>query len=804
MTSPTRSRGSRAPRSGPWLALPALAPLVVWLESARAGRVLAPGDGLTYYLPVQVLAARTWSQGIVPGWDPWSFGGSPLLATSQVGALYPPNLVHLILPAAAAHDLLVMTAFAVAGVGAALLARSLTGDPVAGAACGVAFGLSGFLFGHLNHLSMVATAAWLPWAFWGVERLVARPRPIRLLAAAAPLTAAALAGHPQLFLVVLAVTALWGVGMAIDRRSVRPALLAGAAIVSGVLLGAVQLLPVAAHLGVSDRSSLAFDEAMSWSFSPSHSLLVVLPNLFGTQGGSGPFTVPYGGEWSATELSGYVGAAALVLAAAGLGPARRAGRLPAITLVALVAALVALGDSTPFGRLLHAMPLVGQLRSWGRATVALDLAVAVLAAYGVAAVRMGLPAARRAATAAAGAMGLVAVVGWLSPHRAPGAHTAWALALPLVAAALAVASVRLPRSVAGPALVAVVGLDMLLSFGWWHRWRVESPTTAEAAAALDPDVAPAWGPAPDAAGGIERVAFAFEDPLDAVPDVPRVTGAKRIRTVGGYDPLAPSAYLAVVGVDYRGAADPSAPVLDPGSHVPDLLRVTWVVDADLEGRRRTPALPEAFLVGEARSASHDEAVAAARGDRPLDPSATALVERCDRCAPADEPGPAGVVGPVRWGPSSATVAVDAERDAVLVLSQAWAPGWSARVDGEAAPVVRVDGIVQGVPVTAGAHVVALRFQPPGLRAGAAVSGCALLGLIALSARSRTTSAGPGPASTSPPRPTPGTRTRTRRRPGRRPPPSPPGALVAAGRGRRRAPGPRRGQRGAGRRGSPAW
>lgn len=387
---------SRA-RTGPWLALPALAPLVVWLESARAGRVLAPGDGLTYYLPVHVLAARTWSQGVVPGWDPWSFGGSPLLATSQVGALYPPNLVHLLLPAAAAHDLLVMTAFAVAGVGAALLARSLTGDPVAGAACGLAFGLSGFFFGHLNHLSMVATAAWLPWALWGVERLVDRPRPIRLLAAAAPLAAAALAGHPQLFLVVLAVTALWGVGVGIDRRAVRPALLAGGAIVAGVLLGAVQLAPVAAHLGGSDRSSLAFGEAMSWSFSPSHSLLALFPHLFGTQGGSGPFTVPYGGEWSATELSGYVGAAALVLAGVGLGPARRAGRLPAALLVAVVATLVALGDSTPFGRLLHALPVIGQLRSWGRATVALDLVVAVLAAYGLAAVRTGLPAARRPA-----------------------------------------------------------------------------------------------------------------------------------------------------------------------------------------------------------------------------------------------------------------------------------------------------------------------------------------------------------------------------------------------------------------------
>ena len=64
---------------------------------------------------------------------------------------------------------------------------------------------------------------------------------------------------------------------------------------------------------------------------------------------------------------------------------------------------------------------------------------------------------------------------------------------------------------------------------------------------------PAWGPVPDAPGGIDRVAFAFREPLRAVPDIPRATSAKRIRTVGGYDPLAPGAYLEVIGLE---SADP--------------------------------------------------------------------------------------------------------------------------------------------------------------------------------------------------------------------------------------------------------
>jgi hypothetical protein len=596
--------------------------------------------------------------------------------------------------------------------------------------------------------------------------------------------------------VVTAVVALWGGCLSASRRSPVPLALAGLALGTGVALAAVQLLPVLLHLGGSDRSSLGFGEAMSWSFSPSHALLLVFPHLFGSQGGSGPFTAPYGGEWSLTELSGYVGAAALVLAVAGLAPARRARRLLPVAVVGVVAGLVALGDSTPVGRLLHALPVLGQLRSWGRATVAVDLAVAVLAAYGTARLRGGVPepvarerlpagaptpsragrtgpppapdaagrvragalGARRAVLVGAGLVVVLAGAAVLSPHRAEGAHGWWAIALPLGAVAAVVAATHMPRAALSAVVVGVVAADMLLSFGWWHRWREQSPTTSQVAAVLDPDVAPRWGRVPDAPGGVDRVAFSFAEPLRALPDAPRATSAKRIRTVGGYDPLAPGAYLEVAGVDYRGAVDPGSRLLAPGSHVADLLRVTWVVGDDLVGRARPAALPEAFLVGEARETTFERAVAAAHGEVPFDPTTTALVEGCEPCRAATGPGPAGRAGAVRRGPSSATVEVDADRPAVLVVSEAWAPGWSATVDGESAPVVRVDGVVQGVPVPAGRSVVSLEHRPPGLRAGAATSLAVLAALVAVSARTRTRSARPGTASTSPPPPTAGTST----------------------------------------------
>lgn len=72
----------------------------------------------------------------------------------------------------------------------------------------------------------------------------------------------------------------------------------------------------------------------------------------------------------------------------------------------------------------------------------------------------------------------------------------------------------------------------------------------------------------------------------------------------------------------------------------------------------------------------------------------------------------------------------ADRAGVLVVSEAWFPGWRVTVDGHTAPVLRVDGLVLGVAVAPGQHVVRFHYQPPGLGAGLLISGVTVFGLAA--------------------------------------------------------------------------
>jgi hypothetical protein len=90
---------------------------------------------------------------------------------------------------------------------------------------------------------------------------------------------------------------------------------------------------------------------------------------------------------------------------------------------------------------------------------------------------------------------------------------------------------------------------------------------------------------------------------------------------------------------------------------------------------------------------------------------------------------------IRFQRNRVAVAYSSAAPALLVLAEAWYPGWTAIIDGENHAVIPVNGWMRGVTVPAGEHTVEFKFRPTRLWLWAAVS---LLGTISFAVLLRRT------------------------------------------------------------------
>src|SRR6187397_180896 len=155
-------------------------------------------------LPGRVLVGETIRQGHLPVWTNRLCSGLPLAGV----ALDPIGIgPFVLLPPAAALDLVVIVLLLVAAHGTYGLARRFGADRIEAVLAGVAFAGSGYIACQLKHLSIVSTVVWLPVGLSVLDRVLSADDPEHKLTPArrALLTATfglvvaqqALSGFPQ-------------------------------------------------------------------------------------------------------------------------------------------------------------------------------------------------------------------------------------------------------------------------------------------------------------------------------------------------------------------------------------------------------------------------------------------------------------------------------------------------------------------------------------------------------------------------------------------------------------------------------
>ena len=201
--------------------------------------------------------------------------------------------------------------------------------------------------------------------------------------------------------------------------------------------------------------------------------------------------------------------------------------------------------------------------------------------------------------------------------------------------------------------------------------------------------------------------------------------------------------LRLLGTEYLVLPVASAPAyadrVDMGERPAD-----WPEDASVWRMRRS--LPRAWIVHDVevlpplpfplRVAEVDERTKEVLfpGDKPRDFSRQAVVETSDKLPPT-EAGPAGINTTescriTTYLPTNVVVEATLSQPGLVVLSDAWFPGWEATVQthdaqgGEsttAAIIHRTNRVLRGVHVPAGEHKIEFRYRPTSFAIGAIMS-----------------------------------------------------------------------------------
>lgn len=390
--------------------------------------------------PWKLLIRQALAAGELPLWNPYLFTGVPFLAAGQHSALFPASVVYYLLPLERAFGVFTWLMLALAGMNTYIFARVLRVGRAGSLFAAIAFMFSGFFISSVVFPMMIAGAAWLPLLLALIEMVVRKQEekgnapflPVAyIVAGAAVLGMQVLAGHIEITyytLLVAAMYSLWRLFGAWRRLGVwRPVTrMAGwllFMVITGVLLGAVQLIPLYELVSQNFRQdSASYAEVVNWAWPTRHILTFLLPDIFGNPahhairdwwtGELYPVWLNAYGEETRTVFWGvknyveggnYLGILTLVFAAAALfdvaarlrggavrQPSHRpgwvrppTGRFYVIGFALLAILALAFAFGTPLYVLLfYGLPGYSQLHSAFRWVFPYTLAMAMLAGFG--------------------------------------------------------------------------------------------------------------------------------------------------------------------------------------------------------------------------------------------------------------------------------------------------------------------------------------------------------------------------------------------------------------------------------------
>jgi hypothetical protein len=719
--------------------------------------------------------------GVIPKWVPYVYGGVPLHANP--GSTYYPTrlLLMFLLPDSRIFPALLLTQFAIGGIGMYVLARELGARTWIAFVAGLAFMFTGITMSgvYSGHDGRIIVATFSPLVFFCLHRGMRTGRIAPFVGLAATLGFSLLCFQIQSNYYLLIAAAAWTLFCAWQFRAAgAPRILmrlglALAAVAFAFALAAVNFLPFLDYVAESPRGAAGgrgYEYSTSFSMPPAEISGFAIPEQQGTLG-------TYHGKSFFKQHTEYVGALVIAMLLLGVYFSRRSRYWAFFAATALLALSMSLGGYTSIYKLYYNfLPGVNKFRAPSISLFLVSMSLVIMAALtleAIAKVRDNAPeeekAARRAGkgakvrtesdfarylTLGVVAIGVLMVLVSQTIPSPLGEALGWirfGLFLIIVGFLLySWISGRITSRAVAMALCVVTLADL------WIVTRKFFQTVKPPDEVFAPDdvvqylrsqqdsdrvwVFPFGGPS--VYHGSEQVGqnriplrnylmhFGFEqaggEHGNQLERFNKYAGAGEKVYVDWHNFAGWPAFMSAANIRYI-VSGVELQLFNPDStksqDIQEVFRGSAIV------YRNNKVLPRAFVVGDARVIPNTDSALAFMKIRSWDPRQTAVVDR-----------PLGITLPAaplidstvitERKPDKVVVRTTTNRAALLVLGDVYAHGWKAWVDDKPTPIVITNVAFRGVPVTTGTHTVRFEFDPEALTTGRTISLVLLVILIA--------------------------------------------------------------------------
>lgn len=710
-------------------------------------------DAVQQFYPWRKFAGQHLRQGEIPLWNPHELSGNPFVGNNQSAVFYPETWLHALMPTERALGWATSLYFFISG---ALMYWFLRVLRLRRAACligAVAFMFNGFVVGWLCFPSFRSVPGWLPGMLAGFE-LFSRTRRVGWLAPCALCAGMQfLAGnlHISLYLLIVFVAyvvfrcaALWAEGS--RRGALSAGVAAGVVLVLGALLAAAQLMPALELAGMSSRSGgLSYSGLLSHGIAWQGLLTALMPDIFGNPVDYNHWGAHLGKVYRAyTETAFYVGVAPLLLLPAAFAGTRRQATF--WLGVAGVGALLALG--THLNALVYYLvPGFKSLSGIGRAVLMISVGLSICGALGahnlLEMATRNREAIGRYVLRSGAALALIGVVGGLWTWAVTGQFEALAPGIgAYTLAQIARFALLLLVAMAGAGLIikspkfgAVILLTCLAMDLYIFVDRF-TPSVNPMYLQIRPRAIEIVKSAP----GHPRVLTLGENAIKRMsPNTAMIVGLEDIQ---GSDSLEIGAYRKLL--NECGSNELGFPQPNPALPVIDLLGVRFVhsgvplegveklkLISDFDGYlyENTRALPRAFTVPKSRQAGAAGALREVVSPE-FEPEREALISGGVQPSSRAESRPTSGVTIAEHEPNSVLLSGQFQPGQLVVLADAYYPGWRAYEGSKELPIMRADYVLRAVQTTSQGKQIRFLYVPGSFWVGGFAT---LLGLGILAA-----------------------------------------------------------------------